>query len=530
MKKLLVIDDDASVRLSIRAAFRSLDYTILEAEDGPQGVEIASAELPDVVLSDVNMEGMDGFGVLAKLRSQSKTSLIPVILMTGMPEEANVRSSMEHGADDFLAKPFEAQALLRAVKTRLERSQLFKEREQANVARLQEILSITCDLIALLDPLTGKISHLNAAGRKLLGFGADEDISALRFADLTVPAETGLKFDQKVAEAQQHGVWVGQGLIVDRNGRRIPVSEQILFHSSSLETFVAVVARDLSEQQMMETQLRQAQKLEAIGQLAAGIAHEINTPTQYVGDNTQFFQDAFRDIANAFKAYAELLQAAKQQSVTPELLARVEKKVSGSDLEYLFEQIPAAIRETLEGVDRVRQIVRAMKEFSHPGGKEKAPADLNKAIETTVTVARNEWKYVAEMVLNLAPGLPQVPCFIGEFNQAILNLVVNAAHAVGDVIKHTPGVLGKITITTRRDGAYVEVRVSDTGTGIPEANRARIFEPFFTTKELGKGTGQGLAIVYANIVKKQGGTVGFETETGKGTTFIIRLPIQPPIS
>jgi signal transduction histidine kinase len=145
-----------------------------------------------------------------------------------------------------------------------------------------------------------------------------------------------------------------------------------------------------------------------------------------------------------------------------------------------------------------------------------------------VTVAHSEWKYVADMKLELDPALPAVPCFVSEFNQCILNLIVNASHAIADAVKQVPGSKGTITVCTRRDGEHVEVRVSDTGTGIPEADRSRIFEPFFTTKDVGKGTGQGLSIVYGSIVKKHGGTVGFETEVGKGTTFVLRLPIMPP--
>jgi signal transduction histidine kinase len=281
------------------------------------------------------------------------------------------------------------------------------------------------------------------------------------------------------------------------------------------------------EQQKMEVQLRQAQKLEAIGQLAAGIAHEINTPTQYVGDNTRFFKDSFQNIRKVLESHEELIKAAKNNAITPEVLERAQTILADSDLEYLFEQIPAAINETLEGVERVTKIVRAMKEFSHPGGKEKSPADLNKAIESTVTVARNEWKYIADLNLNFDPNLPSVPCFLGEFNQVILNLIINASHAITDVIKDKPNTKGTITVSTRRDGDAVEVRVGDSGTGIPENVRARIFEPFFTTKPVGKGTGQGLSIVYTNIVKKHGGTVTFETQTGQGTTFIIRLPLAP---
>jgi PAS domain S-box-containing protein len=298
--------------------------------------------------------------------------------------------------------------------------------------------------------------------------------------------------------------------------------------------YVLAIMRDVTERkkaekerQLMEVQLRQAQKLESIGQLAAGIAHEINTPTQYVGDNTRFLKDSFESIGKVLQTYTELLGAAKSNMVTPQLLDRVEETLAANDLGYLFEQIPAAIKETLEGVERVTTIVRAMKEFSHPGGKEKSAADLNKAIESTVTVAHNEWKYIADLQLDLDPALPTVPCFIGEFNQVILNLIVNASHAIADVVKQQPGTKGTITLRTRCDGDHVEVRVIDTGTGIPESVRPRIFDPFFTTKDVGKGTGQGLSIVYGSIVKKHGGSVRFETEVGKGTAFILRLPVTP---
>jgi len=279
------------------------------------------------------------------------------------------------------------------------------------------------------------------------------------------------------------------------------------------------------ERQEMEVQLRHAQKMESIGQLAAGIAHEINTPTQYVGDNTRFLGESMRSFREMFSNYKELLSAAKDNTLTPELVAQAEARLVEDDVEYRSEQIPAAIDQTLQGVERITNIVRAMKEFSHPGAKEKTATDLNKAIETTVVVARSEWKHVAEMRLELDPTLELVICLVGEFNQAILNLIINAAHAIGDAEKQHPGTKGTINIQTRRDGDQVEVRVADTGTGIPEAIRPRIFEPFFTTKEVGKGSGQGLSVVYNSIVKLHGGTVTFESELGKGTTFILRLPV-----
>jgi len=287
-------------------------------------------------------------------------------------------------------------------------------------------------------------------------------------------------------------------------------------------------AKAQTERDIVEIQLRQAQKLEAVGQLAAGIAHEINTPTQYVGDNILFLKDCFESIATLNQTCNELLSRAKDESLTPELVAQVENELAEADLDYLFEQIPSAIQDTLDGVERVGKIVRAMREFSHPGGKEKVFADLNSAIETTTTIARNEWKYVAELDLDLAPDLPLVPCFLGEFNQCILNLVVNAAHTIREVVAQHPGVKGRITISTRCHDDTVEVKVSDTGSGIPESARPHIFEPFFTTKDVGKGTGQGLSIVYNTIVTQHGGTVSFTTKTGKGTTFTLCLPVSPP--
>jgi signal transduction histidine kinase len=167
-----------------------------------------------------------------------------------------------------------------------------------------------------------------------------------------------------------------------------------------------------------------------------------------------------------------------------------------------------------------------MKEFSHPGSKEKIMINLNKAIESTVSIARNEWKYVADVRTNLEPSLPLVPCLIGEFNQVMLNMIVNAAHSIGDVVKSAGG-KGTITISTSRVGEFIEIGIADTGMGIPEAVRHKIFDPFFTTKEVGRGTGQGLSIARSVIVGKHGGTIAVDSEVGKGTTFLIRLPLDP---
>jgi len=278
----------------------------------------------------------------------------------------------------------------------------------------------------------------------------------------------------------------------------------------------------------MEIQLRHSQKMEAIGQLAAGIAHEINTPTQYIGDNIRFLQASFTDLKELHAVHEKLLSAIKENAVTSDLVGEIEEKSRRNNVDFLLSEIPDAITQSLEGVDRVTHIVRAMKEFSHPGTGTKTPLDLNKAIETTLTVARNEWKYVAKVVTDFDASLPHVPCHPGEFNQVILNIVVNAAHAIAEVVGDKGKAMGTITVSTRRAGDWAEVRIKDSGAGIPEHIRDKVFVPFFTTKPVGKGTGQGLAIAHTVIVDRHQGQLTFESEMGVGTTFIIRLPLNPP--
>lgn len=285
-----------------------------------------------------------------------------------------------------------------------------------------------------------------------------------------------------------------------------------------------IIGSDVTDREVLGQQLRQAQKLEAIGQLAAGIAHEINTPIQYVGDNTRFLQESWPSFKELIAITREIRQEASPGPISSQTVQRFDALAQAADFEYLQTEIPRAIEQSLEGIQRVGKIVRAMKEFSHPGSEEKKLIDINKAIETTITVARNEWKYVAEIETHFDVDLPAVLCHAGEFNQVILNLLINAAQAMGDGSQGK----GKIVVSTRHDDDWAEISISDTGAGIPEAVRSRVFEPFFTTKPVGKGTGQGLALAHTAIVRRHGGKIWFDSETGKGTTFYIRMPLQSP--
>jgi signal transduction histidine kinase len=261
-----------------------------------------------------------------------------------------------------------------------------------------------------------------------------------------------------------------------------------------------------------------------MGSLAAGIAHEINTPMQFIGDNTRFLEDTFRSLVTVIATYrAVITQTEPTQDATI---------AAAHDLPYLLEEAPKAIQQTLDGVQRVTAIVKAMKDFAHPGNDELAPTDLNQAIDSTLTVSRNVWKYVADAQLDLDPQLPLIPVAPGGIQQVILNLVVNAAHAIEDRLgsPSTPGSdaypvgKGQITIRSRwREGSAV-VEVVDTGCGMTVAIRERIFDRFFTTKEPGRGTGQGLAIVHAEIVERLHGRIEVDSEPGKGSVFRLHIP------
>jgi signal transduction histidine kinase len=283
-----------------------------------------------------------------------------------------------------------------------------------------------------------------------------------------------------------------------------------------------------AERQNKEAQSSLSQKLESVGRLASGVAHEINTPMQFITDNTQFLKRAMSSLTEVLSAYQAIGKLTASGAISEEALARARALEETNELPYLMAELPRTFDETMSGLHRVTQIIKSLKEFSHPNQTSKQPADLNKAINTTIVVSRHEWKYVADVVTDFDPDLPIIPLRIDEMNQVILNLIVNAAHAIGDALKLRGEAKGVITIRTKQDGDQVLVDVQDNGTGIPESAQSHIFEPFFTTKGVGKGTGQGLAIIRTIVVKNHGGTITFTTEPGKGTTFHLRLPIASP--
>jgi PAS domain S-box-containing protein len=376
------------------------------------------------------------------------------------------------------------------------------------------------DAIEWLDP-DGRFIYVNKASCRDLEYNRDE-LLTLAITDIN-PLSSQEHWAKLWQEIKAKGSTTFESQHKSKNGRVFPVEVTANYVEFGGQELCFAFARDVTERRELERELRQAHKLEGIGQLAAGIAHEINTPTQFIADNLTFLRDAWHSAQNLAETYRRAVKEAAG-AIPQEVVAELEAAEEKSDSAFIFDEVPRAIEQSLDGARRVAKIVRAMKEFSHPDSTDKTLTDLNKAIESTITVARHEWKYVADVVIELDEKLPPVLCYPGDINQVVLNLLVNAAHAIQDKAKN--GEKGRITMRTRVRDQFVEISVTDTGTGIPEAIRGKVFDPFFTTKEVGRGTGQGLSLAHTVIVKKHCGKIWFETEAGQGSTFFIDLPIN----
>ena len=399
------------------------------------------------------------------------------------------------------------------------RLQMAEELARKSELRKKVILETMADGLLVVDE-NGLIETFNSAGAAIFRCSAASMIG--RPVEVLMPAISYRNLVEDVHRPVK--TIIGKTIEVEglrADGETFPA--EVTFSQMFLE--FNVVIRDITRRKLLEQQLRQSQKLESIGQLAAGIAHEINTPTQYISDNTTFLKKAFERTLEALQVCRSTVESVEGVNDSPKLIEAREalKKVK---IDFLSQEIPRAIEQSMEGLNRVATIVSAMKSFSHPGEREKVTINLREAIETTLTIARNEWKYVADVEVDIDPDLVPVPCLRDEFNQVILNMVVNSSHAIAETLKPGERDKGKIVIAAHQDGDSVVITVTDDGNGIPREIQQKIFDPFFTTKPVGKGTGQGLSIVYSVIVDKHGGEVAVRSEVGSGTTFTLRLPLK----
>ncbi len=405
---------------------------------------------------------------------------------------------------------------------------LADERLRQSEERWRTLLAQVEEMVVVIDG-HGRVAYVSPAVERWLGYNAEEVVGR----DVTFATHPDHADELSAA---LRDVRVGQPLGLMRSVRAADGSwrwceSRVVRLDESDGASLLLISQDVTERmeldrerEQLEMERRVSQRLEAVGQLASGIAHEINTPLQFVGDSVTFLRDAVDDLLILTGLYRESLFHEADVPVHERQRAMAEAEEE-ADVEYLIESIPRAFTRTEDGIERVRTIVQAMKRFSHASRTEVAKADINDALETTLAVCRNEYKYVAEVTTEFGE-LPFVTCNIGEINQLFLNLVLNAAQAIAEQVEDG-GELGRVSVATRVDGDDVVITIEDDGPGIPPEIRERIYEPFFTTKEVGKGTGQGLALARTTIERHRG-SLTCDTEVGVGTTFTVRLPVHAP--
>lgn len=523
----ILLVDDSKWELEMFHSILSDDCHVDKQSDGAAALDTAKRLDPHLIVLDMIMPGIEGIDVLKELKKDSETKNIPVIMLTAYSSnEDRVVKCIELGACDYLFKPI-SENILRAKISRAIQMQHTESSLRYSLAYNSHLMNTIQSVIVCVDK-NACVSYWNRQAECRFGITSQQAIGK---------AISSLEVGWNWGRLQQH---ITQSFCEKKYNYRFDIDyscrgsgNRIL--SICISPFVGVdekaggyllLADDITETRVQQSYDHQTERLQSIGQLAAGIAHEINTPIQYVGDNTHFLQESFQELLDVVDNIQRLASQLASSKDVESFKRNLEKLYEQCDYEYLADNVPKAIFQSLEGIDRVSSIVKAMKDFSHPGSDTKDPTDINRAIDSTITVARNVWKYVADLNTELDPQMGELLCYTGPFNEVILNIIVNAAHAIDSVVAESNGVKGLITVKTQRFEHYGEIRISDTGPGIPEKFCAKIFDPFFTTKEVGKGTGQGLSLCHSIIVEQHAGELFFETEEGAGTTFVIRLPID----
>lgn len=533
--KILIVDDEQAIRKLLARYLEAAGYECQTAENVASAKKMLASENFDLLLSDLKMPGDSGLELFQHAKKHYPQMGRIMITGYGSPETAS--EIMTVGVYGYIIKPVTKNMLLITVENALRHLRLDLHMHACKVEQEKNISERTEKLTAIMNNLNVGIVMLDLdmnileLNRKMLqwfpAIALGTPIPCYHV--LKSPPGTDVCHNCPMAKTfETHQPFEFSKNIPTIQGEREfrIATSPIMDKSGSVYAGIALY-EDVTEKILLERDLFQAQKFEAVGQLAAGIAHEINSPIQFIGDNISFLKDSFADITGVVNTYAQLWYTLTENGAVPvEIGRQLSEKLESADIAYLWEEIPKTIDQSLDGVRRVEKIVRAMKDFSHPGSDEKTAVDINRMLESTITVCKNEWKYVAEMETDFAPDLPLVPCFSGEISQAFLNIIVNGAHAISDVTEGGRKGKGKISIrTTITENYSVQIRISDTGGGIPETIQDRIFDQFFTTKKRGKGTGQGLAIARRVVEDNHAGSITFETEKGRGTTFIINLPL-----
>ncbi|MFH2067418.1 MAG: response regulator [Pseudomonadota bacterium] len=565
MGNVLIVDDEEMIRHLLLRTLTGSGYDCITASDAAEARLCLKRNHFKIVLSDLIMRGESGLELIRYIRSEYPETA--VIIVSAVSDLQTAHTAMEMDLYGYIVKPFDSSQILISVDNALRRRELeIKEKayhqmlEQKVYDRTMELQETVRELkIAqtekedvanflhdqlvfmqnLMDAIPAPIFYKDIHGKYKGGNLAFESYSGMpndRIAGKTVfdIAPAGLaeiyhQADMKLIQEAGRQIYEASVKFADGSFHDVVFHKDVYRDGQGHVAGIVGVMLDITERKRLERKLLQAQKLESIGRMAAGLAHEINTPAQYVSDNMGFLQEAFADLKPIFEFIIKLPEAMKSGKSGTEIADEFKTLMKAADMGYLLEEIPQSIIQSMEGITHVSKIVHSMRDFSDMGMEQETETDLNKAIESAINFAQNEWKSVAVVETDFAPCLPPVRCLIGEIKRAFLNIIINAVHAVEEVIRKADGEKGKIMVSTRKKDDSVEIRFSDTGCGIPESIRHRIFEPFFTTKDIGRGIGQGLNVAYRIITEKHGGSMDFITEEDKGTTFILMLPIGNPL-
>lgn len=542
--KILIIEDDLkSANLLKKMLFDVCDWTYepvtsKSLQDANECLELYSF---DIIFLGLNFIDSSGLIAIEELCHKKLKSII--IVVTSEADESRLNQALQSGVHDYLVKGqynkfYLKKSILYSLSLQKKEEQLTKRiveaekknekhKESENLFRLlYEALSIGVFIVNS----EGVCKQINTAYENVLD-ASTQECKEKKWFDWIHPDYKKDIFE-KWSELLGHGkLFNTESIVVTTKGdeRNVSIGFFVFTHSGGVlyvGTIEDITHRKESSNahECLGSELQQAQKLESIGTLAAGIAHEINTPLQFVINTTTFLTKATDRLLKLIASYRSLLSSCDPGEGTSAAIDQARILEKKAKLSFLEKEIPLSLTQAREVTDRAAKIVRAMKDFSHMGDDKMAREDINKAIESTVTISKNEWKYVSKLETKLDPNLPVVECLIGDIKQVLLNLVVNAAHAIGDVAKD--GQLGTITVTSYYQNDSVFITVEDTGSGIAEDIRDKVFDPFFTTKKVGKGTGQGLSMSYQTIVEKHKGQLSFDTQVGKGTKFTVRLSIE----
>jgi len=533
---VLVVDDSRPALMLMSTQIRRAGFEVLGAETGEQALELAFSRLPDLILLDINLPGINGFQVMEQLQQQPATARIPVIMISAATDLESQLQGFACGVVDFVNKPTLEPLLMARIRLHLELSRVRQELEQSNrqlalsEARYRVLAENTSDIIWSMDPHCWRYTYVSPSCSRLLGYLPEELLQEQIDTFMTPSSRQEVQrlVGDKLAEIA-FGTCSDLTLAAEvevccKGGGTIwmEVNATVLTEPDGRVTGLVGVSRDITARRQAEAALRELQsqllqqeKLASIGQLAAGIAHEINNPMGFVNSNLCTLVKYIEKFDHYLKAQDELLQ----QCATDEGRQETAALRKSLKLDYVQRDIHALLDESLEGAQRVMKIVQDLKTFSHGDTGLMEPADINACLDSTINIIWNQIKYVADLVRDYGE-LPKVVCNQQQLGQVFLNLLVNASHA----IKAKGEQQGVVTVSTWADHQSVCISVADSGCGMPEDLQRRIFEPFFTTKEVGKGTGLGLSISQ-EIIKKHGGELSVKSKPGSGTTFTVRLPL-----